>query len=389
MSKEHELEDFDSLFESLDLELNSDPDPIDDDDKAKEKTPVNTEIFAPKSEDDFLNAFEGVEDDDDEDEEKDEKTDKPDPNPKPKEDEEGEDNDNDNEEDEASSYFEAVGKGLYKLGKFGEVPADFKWTEESFLEKFEELSEANSKQKITEMLTDKWGEIGVEMFDDIFIKKVPIKEYLTAYGEAEDFSKIDLDLPASQKLVVKSYLEKMGVDEDEIFEQIELLEEKGKLLDRAEKYKEKLIEDRLAEMQEIAAKRDAAIQAQKKQEADRKAAINAALTEALKAKEVNGIPLSTNDGKDLLQFVTAPAYKLQSGQEITEFDKRILDIKKDPKKLLALGKLLKEDLNVTPIKNKAADETKTQVFDFVKTGKSPKKGEVLSQIDLLFGRSKK
>lgn len=382
MSVENEFEDFDSLLSELEIDLNDPIDPIDPADPKKPVPPSDDfKVHIPKDENDVLWDKIEEEDEEDEDASKDKNVDlDSDPDP---------DDDDDDDDDDSSKYFEAVGKGLLKLGKFAEVGDDFKWTQESFLEKFDEITAEASRAKIDEILMDKWGEQGIEMFNDIFVKKVPVNEYLSAYGEAEDFSKLDIEKVANQKLIVKTYLENMGVDEDEIFEQIELLEEKEKLQDRAEKYKEKLIEDRLAYMQELSSKREAQILAQKKADAERKAAINEALSEALKTKEINGIPLSVNDGKDLFKFVTAPAYKLQSGQEITELDKRILDIKKDPKKLIALGKLLKEDLNVAPIKKKGADEGSQEVFDFVKRGKSPKNETVVNQLDLLFGRGKR
>jgi hypothetical protein len=384
------LDDFENLFDELDFEI-QDEAPVSDEEKsliddskkaAKPEGEEPVKIKVPASEEDFLNSLE----DKDEIEEIDEEDKKETEEDSEEEAEEDDEEDDEKEKLSPSDYFKAVGKGLMGLGKFGDIPEDFEWTEESFLEKFDEMSEQNAKSKIEEILTDGWGETGIQMFNDIFIKKVPVKEYLSAYAEAEDFDSMDLDKVGNQKLVVRTYLESMGVDEDEIYEQIELLEEKDKLADRAEKYKEKLMEDRVAQMQQMAQKREAAIKQQRALESQRFNAISQVVTNALKEKEINGIPLSTSDTNELLRYVTAPAYKLQNGQEITELDKKLIELRRDPAKWVALGKLLKEDLNVGPIKARGEDEKKEKIFEFTKKKSSPTKAGVHDQLDLLFKR---
>jgi len=384
-----DLENFDDLFEELEFEF-QDTDLSKEEleliDKTKTKTPETDDslkVDVPESEEDFLAKF-GTPDEEEDEEEDDDEIKKP----KAKEEDEEEEDEDDSKEG-SSEYFKAVGEGLFKLGKFGEIPKDFKWTQESFLEKFEELAESNAETRIHEMLTDGWGDEGIRMFNDIFIKKVPVREYLGAYAEIENYSELDLDKSSNQKLIVKTYLESMGVDEDEIYEQIELLEEKDKLSERAEKYRDKLVEDRAARMEDISRKRSVALDAKKKADRDRYLALSQTVTEALKKREINGIPLSTADDRELLRYVTAPAYKLQSGQEITELDKKLLELRQDPVKWVALGKLLKEDLNVTPIKKKGGDESSSEIFDFMKSKKAPKKSAVEDQLDLIFKRSRK
>lgn len=395
----NELEDFDDLFEELELELQDDA-PISDEEKAltgdklvktNEEEPIKIKV--PTSEEDFINSLQDDEDEiqdlDDDDKIKEDDSDSDsDSDEDDDDDKDDSDEDEDEKEIKPEDYFKAVGLGLMKLGKFEDVPEDFEWTEESFLEKFDEISQKNAQSKIQEILMQGWGEAGIQMFNDIFVKKVPVREYLNAYAEAEDYDSLDLEKVGNQKLIVKAYLESMGVDEDEIYEQIELLEEKDKLADRAEKYKEKLMEDRVAQMRQMAQQREAAIQQQKAAEQQRYNALSDVVNKAIKEKEINGIPLSVKDNEELLKYVTAPAYKLQNGQEITELDKKLIELRRDPVKWVALGKLLKEDLNVSPIKAKAGDEEKAKVFEFVKTKKAPKTSNVHDQLDLLFKRKK-
>lgn len=362
-----ELESFEDIFEELQIEL-GDPEKIEE--------PI---IKVPESEEEAFSFFDNEDEDEEEEPKKEEPAEEEDPEPEP----------NQDEDDEPSQYFKAVGEGLLKLGKFEDLPEDFKWTQESFLDLFEQVSEKSAQDKIEDILTDGWGEEGIRMFNDIFVKKVPVKEYLSAYSTAESYATMDMDKLSNQKAVVKAYLESLGTDEDEIYEQIELLEEREKLKERAEKYKEKLIDEQASYMDELSKKRDAAIKAQRENEKIRNTRISEVVSEALKTREINGIPVSTADTKELFKYVTAPAYKLKDGREITEMDKKLLELRNDPVKWVALGKLLKEDLNVTPIKNKAKDETAEEVFSFTKHKKVPSKSDVSSQLDLLFSRKKK
>lgn len=286
---------------------------------------------------------------------------------------EKEETEEENQDADVSEYFKTVGEGLFKLGKFGELPSDFKWTQETFLEKFEELAEQNANIKVEELLTDKWGEEGIEMFNDIFIKKVPIKQYLSRYAEIQDMSSIDLDSPSNQKMVVEKYLRMINpkVSDEEIFEQIEYLEEKEKLAEKSELFKRTLVEEQKREMQRIANEQQARITAQKEAEKARFLAIKETVTKAIAEKEINGIPLSVKDSSSLLSYISDKAYTLSNGGHITEFDKDLFELKKDPVKLVALAKLVKEGLNIKPIENKVKDKAGKEIFDFKKNAKIP------------------
>lgn len=388
MSEEN-LEDFDSFFSDLQTELMQDtgrpiaPEEaalLEDNEKTKTvaaKADNVLEVKVPKSEADFISEINGTGDEDEEDDDK---------NPKTKTLESTDD------EDDNSEYFKVVGEGLLKLGKYKEVPADFKWSQENFLEFFDGFTKEKAQADIEDILTENWGEEGIEMFKDIFINKVPIKDYLERYSESQDYSTIDLEKVGNQKYIIQTYLESTGVDEDEIFERIELLEEQDKLKLKAEAFRDKLVEESKAEMKRLAQQEEFRIQQAKAVEKKRQDAITEAVNNAIKAKEINGIPLSVADNRELLPYLTAPAYKLNNGQKITEFDKDLMELRRDPNKLtklIALAKMVKDDLNVTPIKNKAVDETKEDLFAFNKKSKVPSKDTVQDQLDAIFSRKSK
>ena len=260
--------------------------------------------------------------------------------------------------------------------------------QDSFLEFYEKFTENKVQSDIEERISDKWGEDGIRMFNDIFVSGVDPREYFAAYQQVLDVSDIDLDDENNQKLVVSRYLEAIGQDDEEILDQIETLEEKGKLAERAEKYKEKLIEDNKREIARMAYEKESQAVEMKKAQSARFSAVKEAVSTALSNREINGIPLSLNDNKELLPFATDLNWKLANGMLITDADKAILEIKKDPVKWVALCKLLKEDLNVNPIKNKGADEKAKAVFDFKSTGKVDAKNGKRDPLDLFLKKTK-
>lgn len=292
------------------------------------------------------------------------------------------------EEEEEVSYFDEVAKGLSKLGKFVDLPEGAKLTEETFLEYFDSFTKQKAAADIEEILTDKWGDEGIEMFNDIFIKKVPIKEYLELKSSSVEVDKLDLENTINQRYIVKTYLEKTGMDSEEIEEQLETLEETDRLKTRAEKYKSKLVEDIEARTARLAEESEVKEREFRKVDEAKKTAIRETLDESVRKGDINGIPLSVKD-KELLGFITAPAYKLANGNTISEFDKQFFDLKKDPTKLIALAKLIKEGLNVTPIKDKAVDEKKEEVFNFKNKPEKRKSVDVESTLDLIFGKTKR
>lgn len=354
-----ELDDFEDLFEDLQEETIEE---IDED-----FLPPDSIIEKEEEEaDDVIIDTPPGEDDDDDDEEEDGK--------KPE------------EEEEEVNYFNEVARGLSKLGKFEDLPEGENLTEEKFLEYFDNFTKKKAMAEIEDLLTDKWGDEGLDMFNDIFVKKVPLKTYLELKTASEDINNIDVEDVINQRHIVRTYLEKTGIDEEEIEEQLEILETNDKLKVRAEKYKEKLVEDAERKAKLLAEESEVRQKELKKQEEARRNSLRETIEESVKKGEINGIPLSVKDRSELLPYITAPAYKLANGNTITEFDKAFFDLKKDPVKMIALAKLIKEDLNIGPIEKKVIEKKEDEIFKF---NNKPKSKDVESALDLLFGKTKK
>lgn len=322
----------------------------------EETKPEESNIIVPESEDDFLKK---TGDENDADTNADDTDDSHD----------GDEGDNDSPDDDISSYFGSVAEGLVSLGKFDGMEIPEKWNKESFLSFYDEYTEKKIESGIYEQLTNKWGEEGEKMFNDIFVTGVDPREYFGKVNQVLDLESIDLSKEINQKAIISKYLEALGQDEEEILDQIEVLEEKGKLEERSEKYKEKLIEDNKRAVAKMTSEKEAQVAEGKRLQAARFNSIKDVVAKAVSAKEINGIPLNVADSKELFSYATAPAWTLPNGATITDAEKALMEIKKDPTKWVALCKLLKEDLNVSPIKAKGVDEKAQDVFNFKKDKK--------------------
>lgn len=269
------------------------------------------------------------------------------------------------DEDDIHSTFETVAKGLAKLGKFGDIPEGTKLTQDKFLELYDNFTKEQAYSQVEEMITSRHGDEGMKVFKDIFMKGVTPKEYLSSYQKQIDFENIELeDNIYNQKNVVRQYLSSIDWEDSDIEEHIDTLIESKKLEGMATSYKTKLVKKQQQEREVLVRESENRLKLEKQMKQQRIADISGVLNEAVAQKSINGIPITLEDTKVLLDYMTSDAYRLPNGQVITEFDKDYLELKKDPIKFAALAKLVKEGLNVTKIKEKGVDELEEKAFDF-------------------------
>lgn len=278
-----------------------------------------------------------------------------------------------------STIFQTVVESLGKLGKFVDIPEGKKFDESSFIEYFDEFTRKKAVSEIEDILVQGQGQQGIDLFNDIFVKKVPVKEYLQKFQEEQELENLKLeDSPFNQKLVMRKYLTKIGVSEEDIEEQISFAENNDKLETSSLKYKTKLVESEKGDRQKMAADKANQLQAQKDLDTKRVNDLTEVITEAIKAKSIGGIPLSLEDNATLLPYMVEKAYRLPSGQTITEYEKDYLELKKDPLKFAKLVKFVKTGLNVAPIQNQAIDKADEKVFNFQNKAKAK---PALSQLE--------
>jgi len=287
------------------------------------------------------------------------------------EEEEDEPLDNDDDDDDIN-YFATFGKGLIKAGMLevedGEDPEQIEWSEETFLNKMEQTIEKKAWDTLESIALETYGDAGVKLVEDLFINKVPVNEYLTMFRNEEVVANIDLDNEMNQERVVRLYLAKTGMEEEEIEDQIAYAKDNERLNSYAKKYHGKLLERMEYERQSMAEESAARVQAAQQKEQERQELYAGVLEKSIKDGSIEGYPINENSAGELFDFVLAKSVQLPNGQKISEFEYKLaLMRQEDPSKFLAVARLVQNDLDLTPIKKKGVSEETNSIFNELRT----------------------
>lgn len=275
------------------------------------------------------------------------------------------------DEDEADdiNYFEVFGKGLVKAGMLDlNENEEIEWTEETFLSKMDETIEKKAWDTLEGLAMETYGEAGVKLVEDIFINKAPIQQYLQMFANQQVVEDVDLDDVVNQERVVRLYLAKTGMDEDEIEDQLTFAANNDKLGAYAQKYHGKLVERLNQEKDALAQQSRDQVMLQKQRDQEREESYAAVLEKSIKSGDIEGYPINERVASDLFQFVLAKPHQLPNGQRITEFEYKLARMRQEePSKFLALARLVQNDLDLSPVKKKGVTEETNSIFNELKT----------------------
>jgi hypothetical protein len=179
---------------------------------------------------------------------------------------------------------------------------------------------------------------------------------------------VDLDDVVNQERVVRLYLAKTGMDEDEIEDQVTFAANNDKLGAYAQKYHGKLVERLNQEKDALAQQSRDQVMLQKQRDQEREESYAAVLEKSIKSGDIEGYPINERAASDLFQFVLAKPHQLPNGQRITEFEYKLARMRQeDPSKFLALARLVQNDLDLSPMKKKGVTEETNSIFNELKT----------------------
>ena len=279
----------------------------------------------------------------------------------------------DNTEDEEGaveeSRFTALSKDLFKLGVFSkeddEEDAPIS-TPEEFLERFQ----AEKKKGAIEVVNNFIGQFGEDYqaaFDAIFVKGVNPKEYFGTYGAIQNFAEMDLAQETNQIAVLKQALTDQGFEPEDVTTEIERLKNYGDLETVAAKHHKVLIKKESAKLQQLEQQRSAELQQQQAVKQQYYQNVQSVLTDKLKAKEFDGIPLNPKLAGELQDFLLTDKYKTNSGETLTDFDKTILELKRpeNHEKKVKLGlllKILEKDPTLSTIQKNGLTKKSNELF---------------------------
>ena len=293
----------------------------------------------------------------------------------------------DDDEEEDDNKFTALSNDLFNLGVFnkGEDEEVSINTPEEFLERFN----AEKKKGATELVQNFIGQFGEDYqnaFDSIFVKGVDPKEYFGAYNNVVNFSEMDLSKEQNQVSIMKQALSDQGFEPEDISKEIERLQNYGDLDTVATRHHKVLVKKEAKKLQQLD-NEAAQVQEQKTHIKNQYIQnVQSILSNKLEEKEFDGIPINSNLANELQDFLLVDKWKTPAGENLTDFDRAILDLKRPENhemkvKVGLLMKVLEKDPTLSTIQRKGASKQANKLFGEVarqvtksKSNKSNKKG---------------
>jgi|TARA_R110002126_G_scaffold35431_3_gene108998 hypothetical protein len=272
------------------------------------------------------------------------------------------------DEDDGGNKFTALSNDLFSLGVFNkeedeEVSIN---TPEEFLERFN----AEKKKGASEIVQNFIGQFGEDYqnaFDSIFVKGVDPKQYFNTYNQIVSFTEMDLSKENNQMSVMKQALADQGFEQEDIGKEIERLQNYGDLEAVSTRHHKVLVKKEAKKLQQIESEAEQVQQQKTEIKNQYTANVQNILSDKLKEKEFDGIPINPNLANELQDFLLVDKWKTPAGENLTDFDRSILDLKRPENhemkvKVGLLLKILEKDPTLSTIQRTGVTKKSNQLF---------------------------
>lgn len=275
----------------------------------------------------------------------------------------------DEEDDDAINPFAAFSRDLFKLGGFtkDEDEDDVQInTAEEFLERFESEKKKGASE-IVENFIGRFGEDYQNAFTAIFVNGVDPKDYFGTYNAIQSFTDLDLSDEGNQIAVIKQTLADQDYDPEDITTEIERLKNYGDLESVAAKHHKVLVKKEAVKLQKLEQEKAAQLQQQTAYKQQYSNNVTSILQDKLKAKEFDGIPLNPKLATELQDFLITEKWKTNSGENLTDFDRTVLELKRPENhemkvKVALLLKILEKDPTLSTIQKTGVTKKTDSLF---------------------------
>lgn len=329
--------------------------------------PKGNEVEAPKEGEDpkvknTIADFLGKGDDEEEEEEEEDKDKAP----------KGGTSEEDDEDDPGYNQYEALASDLFRLGVFNkdedEDDVVIK-TPEEFLDRFQDEKRKGAIDMVNNFI-GQFGEDYQQAFDAIYVKGVDPREYFTAYNTVVNFAEMDMTLESNQEAVMRRSLTDQGFETEDVDTEIERLKNYGDLEQVATRNHKVLVKKEAIKMQEMEQKAQYDLQQKQQVRNQYITNVQSVLQEKVKARDFDGIPINPKIADEIQDFLLVDKYKTASGETLSDFDKKILDLKRpenhaEKVKLALLMKLLEKDPTLSTIQRTGVTKKTDQLFSEV------------------------
>jgi len=267
------------------------------------------------------------------------------------------------------TQFSALANDLFNLGVFTKDSDEEEVsisTPEEFLERFN----AEKKKGANELVQNFIGQFGEDYqqaFKSIFVKGVDPKEYFSTYNQIVNFAEMDLSTEQNQISVMRQALADQGFEPEDISTEIERLQNYGDLESVAGRHHKVLVKKEAKKLQQIEQEAEQAQQQKAAVKEQYVSNVQTILSTKLKEKEFDGIPINPNLANELQDFLLVDKWKTPAGENLTDFDRAILDLKRPENhelkvKMGLLFKILEKDPTLSTIQRTGVTKKSNQLF---------------------------
>lgn len=275
----------------------------------------------------------------------------------------------DNGQSNVEAPFEKLSKDFFELQLFtlaeGEAEPEIK-TPEQFIERVE-LEKKKGAVQILENYIGRFGEDYQDAFDAIFNKGVNPKEYFTTFNKITDYASLDITKESNQERIVRESLMEQGYEAEDIDSKIQKFKDYSDLEDEAKRAQKLLVKRESLRLEETTREAELKLVQAAQEKQKYVTNVNTVLSEKLKAKEFDGIPLNPELAKEVSDSLINEKWQLPDGTKLTDFDKDILDLKNPENhalkvKVALLLKVLKKDPTLSTIQKKGVTTKSKELF---------------------------
>lgn len=242
------------------------------------------------------------------------------------------------------------------------------------IEEGQELSEEDAEELLETMYEEAVENRLEELFENLPQDVKALNKFVLNGGTLSEFlssvkpsvinfsSDFDINDEENQEAVLREDLKNQNYDDDYIETFIDTLKDSGKLKASASKIYNKLKQDADKKQEAILAKQ----REQRELIALKRKEHKKTISDLVTSKDLE-VQLSKKEQKELPDYISNFSIKLENGNQITQMQLDLHKIMQDPKKVIVLAKLLKDDLKFDNLKKqietKVTKETKEKIVE--------------------------
>jgi hypothetical protein len=267
------------------------------------------------------------------------------------------------EEDNEESVFTTITRDLVKHGIFSEEEEDIN-DAEGFKNRFVKEMHKGANSILDQFLSQHGPEYR-EAFESIFVNGVNPETYFRHVERIDNLQELDLKSVDNQERILRNFYKSKGFSVEKVDKKIEGLKNLGDLEDEAAAVHEILLKEETESLEEERERAQIEAQRREQNKQNYRSSIQRILSDKIKAKSFDGIPVDPATANKVYSSLTQDAYRLPDGRLITEFDKAIIELDKPEnfEKKLKLALLLNNNLDLSKIKSAVIKNENNEIFE--------------------------